>query len=178
MFYPFNFLLKRNLHYRWGIVGYPNQGHPQGGDITHIQHGYPEARGQLRLQGHWSERLRVRLPQSAFSFDIWWAFLRFFIHWRNIHFQNYSLNSLRSFRQHRNKATLFLTSMNSNVCVSSSPKSSAFLRGVVVSGRGGFGGAHLHPAAGLHPHYQRPEQEVRQEVRIRWVHTNTSSVSN
>lgn len=45
-----------------------------------------------------------------------------------------------------------------------SPKSGAFLRGVVVPGRGGFGGPHLHPAAGFHPHHQGPEQEVRQEV--------------
>lgn len=49
----------------------------------------------------------------------------------------------------------------------SSSKSGTFLRGVVVPGGGGAGGAHLHPAAGLHPHYQGTEQEVCQEVRIR-----------
>lgn len=54
--------LQFKLHYRWGIVGYSNQGHPQGSDITHIQHGYPKARGQLRLQGNWSERLWLWLP--------------------------------------------------------------------------------------------------------------------
>lgn len=48
-----------------------------------------------------------------------------------------------------------------------SPKSGAVLRGVVVPGRGGAGRAHLHPAAGFHPHHQRTEQEVRQEVGIR-----------
>lgn len=52
-----------------------------------------------------------------------------------------------------------------------SSKSGTFLRGVVVPGGCGSGGAHLHPAAGFHPHYQGTEQKVCQEVRIRWVHT-------
>lgn len=47
------------LPYRWGIVGYLNQGHPQGSDITYIQHGYPKARGQLWFPCNWSERLRL-----------------------------------------------------------------------------------------------------------------------
>lgn len=63
-------------------------------------------------------------------------------------------------------------------CFFSSPKSGAFLRGVVVPGRGGLGGSHLHPAAGFHPHYQGPEQEVCQEVWIRWVHTIKCGFSN
>lgn len=53
------------------------------------------------------------------------------------------------------------------LCRVFSPESVSVLRGVVVPGRGGAGRAHLHPAAGFHPHHQRTEQEVRQEVGIR-----------
>lgn len=139
--------------YRWGIVGYPDQGHTQGSDITHIQHGYPEARGDLWLQGDWSERLRLRLPEFTFSLHIWWAFW-WKLFWDLIWF--------------RNKSISFLSILISSVLFS--PKSRSFLWGVVVPGCGGLGGAHLHPAASFHPHHPRTEQEVRQEVRIRWVH--------
>lgn len=53
----------------------------------------------------------------------------------------------------------------------SSPKSGSFLWGMVVPGRGGSSGTHLHSAASFHPHYQRTEQEVCKKVWIRWVHT-------
>lgn len=45
-----------------------------------------------------------------------------------------------------------------------SSESGPVLRGVVVLGGGGAGGAHLHPAAGFHPHHQGAEQEVRKEI--------------
>lgn len=148
-------------------MGYPDQGHSQGSDITHVQHGHPEARSQLRLQGHRSERLRLRLPESTFSFYIWWAFKCLLIgkkkKWYRINFQT-KWNPLKVIQTSQEPWIPIFSPL-------SSPKSVAFLRGVVVPGRGGFGGAHLHPAAGFHPHYQRTEQEVRQEVGIRWAHT-------
>lgn len=50
------------------------------------------------------------------------------------------------------------------VFFSSSQKGGAILRGVVVLGGGGPGRSYLHPPSGLHPHHQRTEQEVRQEI--------------
>ncbi|KAG7262790.1 hypothetical protein CRUP_016589, partial [Coryphaenoides rupestris] len=55
---------------RRGSVGHPDQGHPQGSDLTHLRHGDPQARGQLRLPGHRGQRLWLRLAESALPVHI------------------------------------------------------------------------------------------------------------
>lgn len=114
------------------------------------------------------------LPSPSISGELLWVCWKKL---KRINFQT-KLNSPRSFRHHRNMARWLqqqqipiLTFFFFFLFFPFSSKSGTFLRGVVVPGGCGSGGAHLHPAAGFHPHYQGTEQKVCQEVRIRWVHT-------
>lgn len=141
---------------RWRLVGHLNQGHSQGSDIIHLQHGSIETGSQLWLPGHRGEWLWVRVSKPTVTIYI-----------RLVQ----TLSKLENQSEIIQRLIILMLYVS---VFNSSTKSVSVLWGMVVSGGGGSGRPHFHPASSFHPHHQRPEQEICQEIWLKYVSIDLS----